>query len=357
MPQYQQEIDDLLMATVKANASDLHLNAGYYPILRIEGNLAPLANWPVLDAQHSADLAFALLGEKKEKFLAERELDFSYEFRDVARFRVNTYFQRGMVSAALRFIPAKVRTINELNLPAVLHSITDLKQGFVLVTGPSGHGKSTTLAALVDEINHKRGEHIITLEDPIEYLIAGDKSLVNQREMGQDSKSFYRALRSVLREDPNVIMLGEMRDPETMSAALTAAETGHLVLASLHTNSASQTIDRIIDSFTANQQNQVRTQLASTIAAVVSQRLMTKVSGGLTPAVEFMLATPAVKNLIREQKTHQIDLVIETSLEQGMISLDRSLMELVHGGVVSAIEAANYSLNPADFRLSVGAGR
>ncbi len=350
MPTAEQELEDLLLNTLKLNASDLHLSVGYKPTVRIDGNLLPLEDFSVLTAEHAENLAFSLLGEKKSIFLEKKETDFSYGFHDKARFRVNIFFEKGFISSALRLIPSKIRTLEELNLPTMLHKISKLKQGFVLLTGPSGHGKSTTSAALIDEINRERAEHIITIEDPIEYLFVGDKSIINQREIGNDTKSFHNALSSILREDPNVIMIGEMRDPETIAAALTAAETGHLVLSTLHTNNASQTVDRIIDVFPREQQNQIRLQLANTLSAVVSQRLLPRVSGGRVPAVEIMFASNAVSNLIREAKAHQIDLVIETSLENGMISLNRSLAELVHRGEVAPEVAMAYTLNPAELQ-------
>lgn len=350
MAAIQQELEDLLLATLQLNASDLHLSAGYKPTVRVDGALLPLEDFSVLTAQHSQDLAFSLLGERKDAFLERKEVDFSYGFRDKARFRINVFLEKGFVSSALRLIPSQIKTLEELNLPVVLHKISKLKQGFVLLTGPSGHGKSTTLAALIDEINRDRAEHIITIEDPIEYLFLGNKSIVNQREVGGDTKSFQNALSSILREDPNIIMIGEMRDPETISAALTAAETGHLVLSSLHTNNASQTVDRIIDVFPPNQQNQVRLQLSSTLSAIVSQRLLPRISGGRVPATEIMFSNNAVSNLIREAKAHQIDLVIETSLENGMISLNRSLSELVRRGEVLPEVALSYSFNPTELQ-------
>ncbi|MDO8443467.1 MAG: type IV pilus twitching motility protein PilT [Candidatus Azambacteria bacterium] len=353
MPTTQQELEDLLLNTLRLNASDLHLSAGYKPIVRVDGALLPLNEFSILTPEHSAELAYQLLGERKNEFIEKKELDFSYGFREKARFRVNIFFEKGFISAALRLIPSKIKTIEELGLPSALHQVCKFKQGFVLMTGPSGHGKSTTLAAIVDDINHQRVEHIITIEDPIEYLFIGDKSLVNQREIGNDTQSFHKALTSVLREDPNIIMIGEMRDPETIAAALTAAETGHLVFSSLHTNSASQTINRIIDIFPADQQNQIRFQLANTLSAVISQRLLPRIGGGRVPAVEIMFANNAVSNLIRENKTHQLDLIIETSLESGMISLNRSLAELVRRGEVLPETALAYSLNPKEFQINI----
>ncbi len=353
MPTIQQELEDLFLNTLKLNASDLHLSVGYKPIVRIDGVLLTLDEFSILTPEHAVALAYQLLGERKETFIEKKEIDFSYGFKDKARFRVNIFFEKGFISSALRLIPSKIKTVEELNLPTVLHRVSKLKQGFVLLTGPSGHGKSTTLASIIDEINRSRAEHIITIEDPIEYLFIGDKSLVNQREIGSDTKSFYNALSSTLREDPNVIMIGEMRDPETIAAALTAAETGHLVFSSLHTNSASQTINRIIDVFPPNQQNQIRLQLANTISAVISQRLLPRISGGRIPATEIMFANNAVSNLIRENKAYQLDLVVETSLEDGMISLNRSLAELVRRGEVAPETAMAYSLNPKEFQQTI----
>jgi twitching motility protein PilT len=353
MPTIQQELEDLFLNTLRLNASDLHLSVGYKPIVRIDGALLTLDEFSILTPEHAEELAYQLLAERKETFIEKKELDFSYAFKDKARFRVNIFFEKGFISSALRLIPSKIKTIEELNLPTALHQISKFKQGFVLLTGPSGHGKSTTLASIIDEINHLRSEHIITIEDPIEYLFIGDKSLVNQREIGQDTKSFHNALSSILREDPNVIMIGEMRDPETIAAALTAAETGHLVFSSLHTNSASQTINRIIDVFPPDQQNQIRLQLANTISAVVSQRLLPRIAGGRIPATEIMFANNAVSNLIRENKTYQLDLIIETSLESGMISLNRSLAELVRRGEVAPETALVYSLNPKEFQQTI----
>jgi len=353
MPTIQQELEDLFLNTLKLNASDLHLSVGYKPIIRVDGALLMLDEFSILTSEHAENLAYQLLGERKEIFIEKREIDFSYAFKDKARFRINIFFEKGFISSALRLIPSKIKTVEELNLPAALHRISKLKQGFVLLTGPSGHGKSTTLASIIDEINRSRTEHIITIEDPIEYLFIGNKSLVNQREIGSDTKSFHNALSSILREDPNVIMIGEMRDPETIAAALTAAETGHLVFSSLHTNSASQTVNRIIDVFPPNQQNQIRLQLANTISAVVSQRLLPRISGGRIPAAEVMFVNNAVSNLIRENKAYQLDLVIETSLEDGMISLNRSLVELVRRGEVTPETAMAYSLNPKEFQQTI----
>lgn len=348
---YKHELENLLATVVKEGASDLHISAGRYPTLRIDGKLVPLIRKKVLDPDHAKGIVFALLGdERKEKFLKEKEIDFAYSLKEKARFRVNVFYQKGFMSAALRLIPTKIRTIEELNLPSIMNNFTHYTQGFLLIVGPTGHGKSTTLAALVDRINHERTDHIITIEDPIEYLFTADRSIIDQREVGFDTNNFHRALRSVFREDVDVIMVGEMRDAETMSTAVTAAETGHLVMATLHTNNAAQTIDRIIDTFPPVNQGQIRAQLANTLLGVVSQRLLPQIDGGRIPAIEVMIANHAVRNLIREDKVYQIDLVIDTGVEEGMISLNKSLAELVRSRKVSMENAERYSLNPKELR-------
>ena len=310
---------------------------------------------PIITPERAEGLALALLSEEqKEKCLKEREVDLSYAYKDKARFRVNVFFQQGYMSAALRFLPFKIRTLKELNLPSILERFTHHSQGFFLMVGPAGHGKSTTLASLIDVINHTRNDHIITIEDPVEYVFTQDRCIIDQREVGFDTRGFHRALRSSFRQDPNVIMVGEMRDLETVSAALSAAETGHLVFATLHTNNAAQTIDRIIDSFPPSGQSQIRIQLAATLVGVVSQRLIPRIDGGRIPAAEIMFANSAIRNLIREGKTHQIDLVIETSADEGMISLNKSLADLVHKGEISLENAELYSLDPGELRMLLG---
>lgn len=349
MENYQREIEDLLLLAAEQGASDLHIAPGRYPTLRVDGELVQLTQRAMITPESSAGLCLALMDdEKKERFNKNKEIDFAFGFKDRVRFRTNVYIQRGYISAALRLISHKIRTLEELGLPQVLREFTRPSQGFVIISGPTGHGKSTTLAALVDEINHKRGDHIITIEDPIEYLFVPDKAMIEQREVGSDTLSFRRALRSVFRQDADVVMLGEMRDLETISTAVTAAETGHLIFATLHTNSASQTVDRIIDSFPPEQQSQIRLQLAGALLGVVSQRLVPRVDGGLVPAVEVLIANYAVRNLIRENKLHQLDLVIETSTDKGMISLNKSLSELVRQGQISLENAEIYSLNPSE---------
>lgn len=349
---YKDFLERIFEKALAKGASDIHLSVGRYPTLRIDGVLVPLKEEKILDQYDTEQLASLILGEeRKKKFLKEKQLDFSYEYKNKARFRVNTYFQRGVISVALRLIPSRIRTIEELNLPASLHQFTKLEQGFVLITGPAGHGKSTTLAALIDEINHTRADHIITIEDPIEYVFVQDKAIIDQREVGRDTKSFHEALRATLRQDPDVIMVGEMRDYESIAIALTAAETGHLVFSTLHTNSAAQTIDRIIDVFPADQQHQVRIQLASVLVGIVSQRLLQRTKGGRIPACEVMIANPAIANIIREKRTHELDMVIATSSKEGMISLNHSLANLVIKGEVTYEEAMRYSLNPSELRL------
>ena len=349
---YKQKLDDLLLATARQNASDLHLAAGRHPTLRIDGVLIPLQKESLITSEVSEGLVFSMLTpEQKETFLAEKEIDFSYSFEDKARFRVNIFYQRGYLAAALRLIPAQIKTVEELNLPPVLHDFCKLSQGFVLIVGPAGHGKSTTLAAMVDEINHSRTDHIITIEDPIEYIFTQDKSIVSQREVKSDTLNFHKGLESLLRQDPDVIMIGEMRDKESMATAMTAAETGHLVFSTLHTNSASQTIDRIIDSFPVEQQGQISSQLAATLVGIVSERLIPKIDGGRVPACEIMLTNPAVRNLIRERKSYQIDLVIETSVQEGMMTLNRSLVYLLKKKEISLENAELYSLSPSELRI------
>lgn len=349
MDSYNRQIEELITRAAEQGASDLHLTVAHPPTVRIDGQLLPFSDRPVLSPEDTSSLVFSLLNEEqKERLGREKDIDFAFNFKDKIRLRANAYFQRGYLGLALRLIPFKLRTTEELNLPKILHKFARHTQGFVLVTGPTGHGKSTTLAALIDEVNHSRAEHIVTIEDPVEYIFTPDKAIVEQREVGPDAVSFRRALRSAFRQDADVIMLGEMRDRETISTAVTAAETGHLIFATLHTNSAAQTIDRIIDSFPADQHDQIRLQLAGALLGVISQRLIPKSGGGLIPAVEVLLANYAVRNLIRENKVHQLDLVIETSADEGMISLNRSLAGLVRQGFISFEAAELYSLNPSE---------
>jgi len=350
----QEQLKELLEIVIKEGASDLHISVDHPPILRISSRLVPLLKKKKLTAKDTQALAEALMtAEQYERLLKEKDIDFSYAFGDGVRFRINTFFQEGKISIALRLISKVIKTIDELNLPPVLHEFTKASQGFVLVAGPSGHGKSTTLAALIDEINHTRADHIITIEDPVEYIFQDDRSIIDQREVYQDTLSFARALRSTFRQDPNVIMVGEMRDPKTIATAITAAETGHLVFATLHTNSASQSVHRIVDSFPGEQQDQIRAQLSGSLLGVISQRLIPRIKGGLIPACEIMISTPAVANLIRENKIHELPLVIETSAEAGMLSLNRALADLVKRKEISLENALNYSLNPVELKMLV----
>lgn len=344
-----QNIQQLLETTVNSKASDLHLLAGSAPMLRIDGHLVPVTGEPALTAEASKEIVFSILNpQQKELLLVNKELDFSFGFGKESRFRVNAYFERDRVAAALRLLPYTIRSIEELNMPAICHRLAVLRQGFVLVTGPTGHGKSSTLAAIIEEINQTRDTHIITIEDPLEYIYSNKKSVVSQREMHADTHSWEIALRSVLREDPDVVLIGEMRDYETIAAALTIAETGHLVFATLHTNSASQTVDRIVDVFPEHQQAQIKIQLANTLEAILSQRLLSAVGGGRVPATEIILSTAAVKTNIREGKSYMIDNIIQTSQELGMMSLDMSLADLVKREKISLEIAQEWSLKPEE---------
>ena len=350
------EINKLLGLVLQRNASDLHLTAGKPPMLRIDSRLTELKEYDVLSGAAIASMADVLLGtdEKREAFKQNLEIDFSFAFKDNIRFRVNLYRQKGFVSAALRLVASQIQTINELNLPEQVQKFTGYKQGLILVVGPTGHGKSTTLAALIDQINHTREDHILTIEDPIEYVYIQDKAVVDQREVGEDTKSFPAALRSVLREDADVVLVGEMRDFESIATTITLAETGHLVFATLHTNDAAQTIDRIVDVFPEHQQNQTRSQLSSVLIAVVSQRLLPKIGGGRLPAVEIMINNSAVANVIRTGKTFELANIINTSSAQGMISMDRSLAALVQQNLVKLEDALPFSHEPETFKSLIG---
>ncbi len=354
------DINELLNLTIKNNASDLHILPGIPPVIRIDGSLRYISNYAALTHEIVENMIFSLLTPaQKELVINNKELDFSFgfgggDYGNLGRFRVNIYYQRGFVSAALRFLMPSIRTIEELNLPKILHSFADLKQGFILLTGPTGHGKSTTLAAIINEINLKRSAHILTIEDPIEYIYPAGKSMISQREMDIDTHSWATALKSALREDPDVVLVGEMRDLETIAAAITIAETGHLVFSTLHTNSAAQTVDRIIDSFPPTQQGQIKAQLASTLKGIVSQRLLPQINGGRIPAVEVLLGSTAIASTIREGKTHLIDSIIQTSQDAGMITLESSLASLVLSGSISLEMAKSYSLRPDDLLRLVG---
>ena len=348
-------IQKLLEYVVSRDASDLHLVVGIPPTIRVDGELTPVPGEKDLTAEAVEKLTYSLLtDEQKELLLVNKEVDFSFALGEVARFRVNAYHQKGYVASALRLIPMKIRTIDELNLPKICHTFAKLRQGFILVTGPTGHGKSTSLAAMIDEINQRSARHIVTIEDPIEYVYPVGKSLVSQRELHLDTHSWEIALRSALREDPDVVLIGEMRDYETIAAALTIAETGHLVFATLHTNSAAQSIDRIIDVFPENQQMQVRLQLAATIVGIISMRLVPAIGGGRLPVVEILLGSPALQTAIREAKSQQIENIIQTSGEQGMILMDASLAYLIKAGRISLDVARTYSIRPEELDRLVG---
>lgn len=343
------DIRDLLKLTIDNQASDLHLLVGTSPTIRVHGELSALANVSPLSQEDVQDLVYPLLNsEQKEILEVNRELDFSFEYQGKARFRINAYHQKGLLAAAMRLIPMQIKAIDELGLPEVCHTFAKLKQGFIIIAGPTGHGKSTTLAAILNEINQERAEHIVTIEDPVEFVLPKAKSIVSQREIHADTHSWEIALRSVLREDPNVVLIGEMRDYETIASALTIAETGHLVFATLHTNSAAQTVDRIVDVFPEYSKSQVRMQLSATIESVLSQRLLPALSGGRVVGYEIMVGTPAIRTAIREGKTHLIDNIIQTSAEQGMVPLEANLAGLVRDGKVSLDVAQTYSLRPEE---------
>ena len=345
---YKETIDKLMDTVIKENGSDLHLSAGSHPIIRVDDALIPLQTSPELRPEDTRGFLKALVNETQlASFEEEQELDFSYDHKEKARFRGNAFFQQGKISVALRFIPGVIKSLTELNLPDILTTFTQQKQGFFLVVGPVGQGKTTTLASMIELINGERSEHIITIEDPIEYMFENKKSIINQREVRVDTQSFHAGLMSAFREDVDVIMLGEMRDLNTISAAVTAAETGHLVFSTLHTNDAAQTIDRIIDSFPPEQQGQIRLQLSGSLSGIFSQRLVPRISGGLIPAYELLIKNNAVANLIREARTHEIQTVIETSSESGMIDMNRSLSDLVRRGEISPEDAFAFAVDPA----------
>ncbi|HCR56006.1 TPA: type IV pili twitching motility protein PilT [Candidatus Saccharibacteria bacterium] len=343
-------IELLLEEVVKRRASDLHLQVGLPPMLRVDGSLAPIAGYNALGEAEVETLVFAILDQDQQQVLAkDKEFDFSFAFGNLGRFRVNAFHERGNLAAALRLIPNEIKNIMELGMPQVVNSFSEYPRGLVLVTGPTGSGKSTTLAALVDKINTEKSHHIITIEDPIEFTHKSKKSVVVQREVHYDTYSFSAALRSSLRQDPDVVLIGEMRDLETISAAITIAETGHLVFATLHTNSAAQSIDRMIDVFPPHQQPQIRAQLSNILMAICSQRLVPAIGGGRVVAAEVLVANPAVRNIIREGKSHQLDAVIQTGADQGMQTMDRTLASLVQAGTITFDEARNYAVDLTEF--------
>ncbi len=344
------KLNKLIESVVIAGGSDLHLSSGRLPMMRVAGTLTAIVNQEPLSQSEVFSMIKEMVTEERKvaEFLDNQELDFAYDYENGARLRGNAFFQKGEISIALRLIP-KVKTFGELNLPEALAQFAYKKQGFFLIVGPVGQGKSTTMAAIIDTINKERTEHIITIEEPIEYIFESKKSIIDQREVGIDTKSFESALKSAFREDANVLMVGEMRSPETISAAVTAAETGHFVISTLHTNNASQTIDRIIDTFPGTQQDQIRNQLANSLIGIFSQRLIPRSSGGLVPAYELLINTKASSNLIREGRTNEIDIIIETGSEHGMIDMNHSLVELVRKGEISVDDARRFSLNPKAF--------
>lgn len=349
-------IETLLEECIKRNASDLHLQVGLPPVLRVDGKLVAVVNQPTLTPPMVEKLIFATLDESQQKILLkDKEFDYSFAFGELGRFRANAFHERGNLAAAFRLIPNKIKTIAELGLPGVVENFAEYPRGLVLVTGPTGSGKSTTLAALVDKINREKAVHILTIEDPIEFTHKSQRSVVVQREVHYDTFSFAAALRSALREDPDVVLLGEMRDLETISSAITIAETGHLVLATLHTNSAAQSVDRMIDVFPAHQQPQVRSQLSNILMAICAQRLVPAIGGGRVAAAEIMVANSAIRSLIREGKTHQIDSMIQTGASAGMQTMDMTLAKLVKAGQVAYNDARDYAVDLENFdRLARG---
>lgn len=356
IPNDQVRIESLLEECVRTKASDLHLQVGLPPILRIDGALRPIPGYQSLDEATVERLVFSTLEEEqKEILLKDKEFDYSFSFGDLGRFRVNAFHERGNLAGAFRLIPNEIRSIQDLGMPNVITTFADFPRGLVLVTGPTGSGKSTTLAGLVDKINRERSTHIITIEDPIEYIHHSIRSVVVQREVHYDTYSFSAALRSALREDPDVVLIGEMRDLETIQAAITIAETGHLVFATLHTNSASQSIDRMIDVFPPHQQPQIRSQLSNILMAICAQRLVPAIGGGRVVAAEVLVANPAVRSVIREGKTHQLDTIIQTGADQGMQTMDRTLVKLIQQGVITYDDAREYAVNLEEFeRLARG---
>ena len=343
----QPRIELLLEEVVKKKASDLHLQVGLPPMLRVDGALLAVTGADVLNEETVETLIFAILDDdQKQILLKDKEFDFSFAFGDLGRFRVNAFHERGNLAAALRLIPNEILTIEQLGLPQIVGKFAEYPRGLVLVTGPTGSGKSTSLAALVNRINVEQAKHIITIEDPIEYTHRSKKSVVVQREVHYDTYSFSAALRSSLRQDPDVVLIGEMRDLETIASAITIAETGHLVFATLHTNSAAQSIDRMVDVFPPHQQPQIRAQLSNILMAICSQRLIPTIGGGRIAAAEILIATPAVRNIIREGKTHQLDAVIQTGAEFGMQSMDKQLVQLIHAGTISYDEARSFAIDP-----------
>lgn len=355
-PKGNVRIETYLEECIKRNASDLHIQVGLPPMLRIDGALGPISGAPVLTEEVTEQLVFSTLDSmQRDILMKDKEFDYSFAFGDLGRFRVNAFHERGNLAAAFRLIPNKMPTIDELGMPQVVSSFAEYPRGLVLVTGPTGSGKSTTLAALINKINQEKSVHIITVEDPIEFTHKSKRSVVVQREVHYDTFSFARALKSILREDPDVVLVGEMRDLETISAAITIAETGHLVFATLHTNSAAQSIDRMIDVFPAHQQPQIRSQLANILMAICSQRLVPAIGGGRVAATEIMIANTAVRSIIREGKTHQLDTAIQTGINEGMQTMDRTLVKMIQTGLISYDSAREFAVDMNEFdRLAKG---
>ena len=340
-------LNELIDIVVKESASDLHLSEGRPPVIRVSNFLIPLVKMPVLSqGDMEGFLTVFLSPEAKTEFESRKEVDFAYSNLGKMRFRCNVFLSLGKLNVAMRLVPTEVKSFEELNLPPILETFAKRQQGFFLVVGPVGVGKSTTLATMIETINLERLEHIITIEDPVEYIFESKKAIIDQREVKLDTPDFHSALQGIFRQDADIVMIGEMRDPETISTAVTAAETGHLVLSTLHTNTASQTVDRIIDAFRADQQTQIRIQLAGSLLGIFSQRLLPRISGGLIPAFELLINNNAIANLIREKRTQEIGSVIETSSEDGMVDLNRSLAELVRKGEVTVENAFQFSSNP-----------
>ncbi|MEX0896407.1 MAG: type IV pilus twitching motility protein PilT [Patescibacteria group bacterium] len=348
-------IHDILDQLVTKEGSDVHIIAGSAPTLRVNGELAPVEGAPILTPKQAETLIHPLLTQEQKDYVSvNKELDFGYQYQDKGRFRINVYHAKGSLGAAMRLIPSKIKSIEELNLPPILNEFANYKQGLVLLTGPTGEGKSTTLAAIIDLINSTRAEHIVTVEDPVEFVYTPKRSIITQRELNHDTHSWEIALRSVLREDPDVVLIGEMRDFETIASAMTIAETGHLVFATLHTSTAAETMDRIIDVFPAHQQGQIRQQLAASIKVVASQRLLPAKNGGRVAAVEVMIGNGAIRNLIREGKTHQIDTVIQTQAESGMMLFESHLLQLIQRNEISQETAISHAFRPQEMRRLLG---
>ena len=348
-------IHDILQLLVDQEGSDVHIAVGTPPTLRVNGVLSPVPNAPILGAEECEALIYPILTQEQKDYVGvNKELDFGYQFKEHGRFRVNVYHSKGVLAAALRLIPSKVKSLEDLHLPEIFKDFTMFKQGLVLITGPTGEGKSTTLAAMIQRINETRAEHILTIEDPIEFMYTPAKSVISQREINHDTHGWDIALKSVLREDPDVVLIGEMRDYETIASAITIAETGHLVFATLHTASAAQTVDRIIDVFPAHQQGQIRQQLAATLKVVASQRLLPNPAGGRVAALEIMVTNPAIRNLIREAKTHQIDNVMQTSANEGMVLIETHLQQLLQQGAITQASALEYAFRREDLERLLG---